>query len=156
MATTSASDDLVAFFDDLVRCETRLYNSVGEKLRTENGIAAAPFEFLRYLRAHPDSRVADIAANYAVGIGAISKMMDRLDTSGWVTRVPNPADRRSSLLRLTRSGAALVDKAETTFVAHLDELITPAVSTDEIRAAAAILARLRAALEQGRVGLPVG
>ncbi|MGK5685287.1 MarR family winged helix-turn-helix transcriptional regulator [Actinoplanes sp. URMC 104] len=156
MAYTSASDGLAGFFDDLVRCETRLYNALGEKLRAEHGIVTSQFELLRHLRDHPGSRVADVATTFAAGIGAISKMMDRLQARGWATRLPNPADRRSSLLSLTPEGAALVARAERTFTDHLRELTSPAVSADQLDAAAATLAALRLALEEKRVGVPVG
>jgi MarR family multiple antibiotic resistance transcriptional regulator len=156
MASTSAIDGLAAFFDDLVRCETRLYNAIGEKLRAEHGIVAPQFELLRYLRDHPGSRVADVATTFAVGIGAISKMVDRLEARGWASRFPNPSDRRSSLISLTTSGAALVAAAELTFHAYLDELIAPTISVDQVEAAGVTLAALRRALERARVGIPVG
>jgi MarR family multiple antibiotic resistance transcriptional regulator len=156
VASTSASRGRADFFDDLVRCETRLYNAVGDKLRAEHGIVAAQFEFLRYLRDHPESRVADVATNFAAGIGAISKMMDRLEARGWVSRLPNPADRRSSLISLRPSGAALVEAAERTFFDRLEELIAPALSADQVKAGAAALGALRRALEDARVGIPAG
>jgi DNA-binding MarR family transcriptional regulator len=156
VASTSANEGLAGFFDDLVRCETRLYNAVGEKLRAEHGIVASQFEFLRYLRDHPESRVADVATAFAAGIGAISKMTDRLEARGWVARFPNPADRRSSLISLTTSGAALVAEAGRTFNDRLDELIAPAISAGQVDAARATIAALRRALEDARVGLPVG
>ena len=156
MASTSPTEGLAGFFDDLVRCETRLYNAIGEKLRAEHGIVASQFEFLRYLRDHPRSRVADVAATFAAGIGAISKGVDRLEARGWVTRLPNPADGRSSLISLTTSGAALVAEAERTFNDRLAELIAPAISASQVDAASTALAALRRALEHARVGLPTG
>ena len=156
MASTSANEGLAGFFDDLVRCETRLYNAIGDSLRAEHGIVAAQFEFLRYLRDHPRSRVADIAATFAAGIGAVSKMTDRLEACGWVARLPNPADARSSLITLTASGEALAAEAERTFIGRLDELIAPAASADQVDAARATLAALRRALELAHVGLPIG
>ena len=89
----------------------------------EHGVVASQFELLRYLRDHPRSRVADIATNFAAGIGAISK------------------------------GVA---EAERTFHEHLDALLGPAISADQIDAAGATLAALRRALELARVGVPVG
>ena len=151
-----ASTSLTGFFDDLVRCETRLYNAVGDRLRAEHGIVASQFELLRYLRDHPSARVADVAATFAAGIGAISKGVDRLEARGWVTRLPNPGDGRSSLISLTAAGAALVAEAERTFNDRLAELIAPAVDAGQLDAAAATLAVLRQALEQARVGLPAG
>jgi DNA-binding MarR family transcriptional regulator len=156
VASTSATEGLAGFFDDLVRCETRLYNAVGEELRAEHGIVASQFELLRYLRDHPRSRVAEVAATFAAGIGAISKGVDRLEARGWVTRLPNPADGRSSLISLTASGVALVTEAERTFNDRLDGLIAPAISADQIDAARMTLAALRRALEHARVGLPAG
>lgn len=156
MASNSANEGLAAFFDDLVRCETRLYNAVGEKLRDAHGIVTFQFEVLRYLRDHPGSRVADVAANFAAGIGAISKSVDRLEARGLVTRLPNPADGRSSLISVTASGAALVTEAERTFNDRLGELIAPTVSSGQVDAARTALAALRRALEDARLGLPVG
>lgn len=156
MATTSATGGLAAFFDDLVRCETRLYNAVNDKLRAEHGIVASQFEMLRYLRDHPESRVADIATAFAIGIGAASKGVDRHEAQGWVARLPNPADRRSSLISLTERGAELVTEAEDSFHGQLEELITGAIGAAEVASVGAALGVLRRALEEARVGVPVG
>ncbi|MEK8171786.1 MarR family winged helix-turn-helix transcriptional regulator [Streptomyces sp. M19] len=84
VATKSSDDavDLPAFFDDLVRCETRLYNALNDRLRAAHDIVTSQFEALRYLRDHPGSRVADLAAEFASGIGASSKSVDRLEKRG--------------------------------------------------------------------------
>lgn len=154
MASTSANQQLGAFFDHLVRCETRLYNAVGERLRTEHGIVTSQFEYLRYLRDHPESRVVEVAAAFAAGVGAISKGADRLVMQGWVERRSNPADRRSSLLCLTASGSVLVTAAEATFHQALEELIT--LSDVQVDESTATLLTLRRTLERARLGLPVG
>lgn len=143
-------------FDDLVRSETRLYNGLNDRLSEAHGIVTSQLELLRFVRDHPGARVADIAEGFAIGVGATSKGLDRAERSGWVRRVPNPADRRSSLLELTASGLALAEQAEVTFVAALDELLGPVASADELASAGAFLARLRASLEGARVGLPTG
>ncbi|PZE25633.1 MarR family winged helix-turn-helix transcriptional regulator [Curtobacterium sp. MCBD17_028] len=156
MASTSATARRAALFDDLVRCETRVYNALTDRLRTDHGIVASQFEMLRYLRAHPDARVGDVARTVAAGIGAISKGVDRLEGRGWVTRVPNPVDGRSSLLRLTGRGAELVAEAERTFDALLDSLLAPVLDDDQVAATGAALAALRRSLEADRIGVPVG
>lgn len=154
MAATSV--DIPGLFADLVRCETRLYNAANDRLRDRHGIVTSQFEFLRYLRDHPGARVADLAAEFAIGIGATSKGIDRLERSGWVRRDPNPADRRSSLLALTGEGTDLVSAAEGTFTELLAELITGAVGPAALTATAKALSRLRAELEREQVGLPTG
>jgi MarR family transcriptional regulator, multiple antibiotic resistance protein MarR len=158
MARTSDDGaDLPGFFADLVRCETRLYNDLNDRLRERHGIVTSQFEFLRYLRDHPGSRVADLAAEFAIGIGSTSKGIDRLEKRGWVARRPNPADRRSSLLVLTGDGLRLADAAEGTFTQRLAELIGDAPAASPIPAAAArALSELRSMLERGQIGMPTG
>jgi DNA-binding MarR family transcriptional regulator len=148
--------DLPGFFADLVRCETRLYNALNDRLRERHGIVTSQFEALRYLRDHPGSRVADLAAEFAIGIGATSKTIDRLEKQGWAVRQPNPSDRRSSLLALTDDGLQLVDAAEGTFNQRLAELTADALKASPMAAAAQALSELRSALERDHIGTPTG
>lgn len=148
--------DLLGFFADLVRCETRLYNALNDRLRERHGIVTSQFEFLRFLRDHPGARVADVATEFAIGIGATSKGADRLEKGGWVVRRPNPADRRSSLLALTDDGSRLADAAERTFADGLALLIGGALEDSSVPVAAGVLAKLRSVLERDRIGMPTG
>jgi MarR family multiple antibiotic resistance transcriptional regulator len=143
---------LAALFDDLVRCETRLYNAANDRLRERHGIVTSQFELLRYVRDHPGTRVADLSAAFAIGIGAASKGVDRAEQRGWVARQANPADRRSSLLVLTGDGENLTGAAEKT----LDELLGQLVGEEVGEAVPRFLATLRAALEADQVGMPTG
>ncbi|MET3421032.1 DNA-binding MarR family transcriptional regulator [Actinoplanes tereljensis] len=147
---------LAAVFSHLVRCETRLYNDLNEVLRRDHGIVASQFEFLRYLRDHPGSRVADLAEFYAIGVGATSKSAGRLEGRGWVRRMPNPADGRSLLLELTPSGTDLTDAAEITFERYLAVRIGETMDLAQLEVVGRALGQLRAALERDGVGIPVG
>ena len=147
---------LPGFFADLVRCETRLYNALNDRLRERHGIVTSQFEFLSHVREHPGARVADLAAEFAIGIGATSKSADRLEKQGWVARQPNPLDRRSSLLVLTEDGARLVAAAQETFTEVLADLVGGTLDHAAITAAAQTFATLRAALEDGQIGAPAG
>ncbi|MEW1862880.1 MULTISPECIES: MarR family transcriptional regulator [unclassified Streptomyces] len=148
--------DLPGFFSDLVRCETRLYNALNDRLRERHEIVTSQFEALRYLRDHPGARVADLAAEFAIGIGATSKTVDRLEKQGWAVRRPNPSDRRSSLLALTDDGRQLVDAAEETFTERLAELTADACKASAMTAAAQALSVLRSGLEREQIGTPTG
>ncbi|WP_429425788.1 MarR family winged helix-turn-helix transcriptional regulator [Nocardia sp. GAS34] len=143
-------------FSDLVRCETRLYNALTDRLREQHGIVTSQFESLRFLRDHPGARVADLASEFAVGVGAMSKGVDRLEKQGWVARQANPADRRSSLLALTDDGGRLVEAAEQTFTQQLTELLGNSVSDSSLSVVAQVFSQLRVALERDRIGLPAG
>jgi MarR family transcriptional regulator, multiple antibiotic resistance protein MarR len=148
--------DLDAVFTDLVRVETRLYNAVAERVRAEAGIGAGHFELLRYVRDHPGARVADLASSFAIGVGTTSKIVDRLEKESWLERRPNPANRRSSLLALTPAGESVVSRAEPAWQAAIQEILSGAVTPDQLTALALALSALRSDLEQRHLGLPAG
>lgn len=158
MADT-AREDLAAFdtlFADLVRAETRLYNAVAERLKGQAGVAAGHFELLRYVRDHPDARVADVASTFAIGVGTTSKIVDRMEKQGWIERRPNPANRRSSLLALTPEGEAVVSRAEPVWQAAIHEILGATVPHDQLTTLSATFDALRADLERRNLGLPTG
>jgi MarR family transcriptional regulator, multiple antibiotic resistance protein MarR len=144
------------FFTDLVRVETRLYNAVEERMKAEAGVGAGHFELLRYVRDHPDARVADLASAFAIGVGTTSKIVDRLEKQAWMQRRPNPANRRSSLLALTPAGESAVSRAEPAWHAALREILGGAVTAEDLTALSLVLGALRSDLERRHLGLPAG
>lgn len=148
--------DLDTVFTDLVRVETRLYNAVAERVKESSGVAAGHFELLRYVRDHPDARVADLASAFAIGVGTTSKIVDRLEKNDWLERRPNPANRRSSLLALTPGGESALSRAEPAWRAAIQDLLGEAVAPGELAPLARTLAAVREGLEQRRLGLPAG
>lgn len=100
--------------------------------------------------------MADLAAEFAVGVGGVSKSVDRMEKRGWVTRRPNPDDRRSAVLALTGEGRAVVDAADATFETRLSQIIAAAAPPEPVTAAAHVLAALRATLERENLGTPTG
>jgi MarR family transcriptional regulator, multiple antibiotic resistance protein MarR len=158
MADNALEDqvDLDTVFTDLVRVETRLYNAVAEHVKAEAGVGAGHFELLRYVRDHPDARVADLASAFAIGVGTTSKIADRLEKEGWLERRPNPANRRSSLLALTPAGESVVSRAEPVWQAAIQEILGGAVTPEELTALSLALGALRADLERRHLGLPTG
>jgi MarR family transcriptional regulator, multiple antibiotic resistance protein MarR len=148
--------DLDMVFTDLVRVETRLYNAVEQRVKAEAGVGAGHFELLRYVRDHPGARVADLASAFAIGVGATSKIVDRLEKEDWVQRRPNPANRRSSLLALTPAGESAVSRAEPAWQTAIQEFLGQAVTPEDLTALSRALRALRSDLERRRLGLPAG
>lgn len=148
--------DLDTVFTDLVRVETRLYNAVAERVKAGAGIGAGHFELMRYVRDHQDARVADLASTFAIGVGTTSKIADRLEREGWLTRRPNPANRRSSLLALTPAGEAVVSRTEPIWQAAIQELLGEVVTPERMTALSLTLGALRSDLERRHLGLPTG
>lgn len=140
-------------FLDLVRVETRLYNAVSARLRSERGLVLGQFEFLAIIDRVPGCRVLDIAGEVAITVGAVSTAVDRLVAAGWCERVAHPQDRRSSVLCLTPDGERLLAAARPVVESELAAL-TADVPSGELDRLAATLATLRANLEARSHGQP--
>jgi MarR family transcriptional regulator, organic hydroperoxide resistance regulator len=95
----------------------------------------------------PDCRVYDIATELKITTGGASKLVDRIEASGYCRRRPNPDDRRSSLLELTPEGRRLFAEAGAVFDEELNRRLGSALPERTLRQFAATLARLRAAQE---------
>ena len=144
---------VTSIFADLVRVETRLYNAVSARLREERGLSLGQFEFLEIIDRVPGCRVLDIVGEVAITVGAVSKAVDRLAAAGWCVREPHPQDRRSSVLRLTPQGEALLAAARPVVEDELASL-TAAVPPGELTRVGATMAALRVTLEAGGRGQP--
>ena len=72
--------------------------------------------------------------------GAVQHLADR----GWVTKKPNPADARSSLVELTEAGARVLAEARSRIGAVVAERLDadPCHSTADVAAAVALLEHL--------------
>jgi MarR family multiple antibiotic resistance transcriptional regulator len=148
--------DLAQVFSDLVRYETRLYNVLGERLRAKHGLTISQFEFLRIIGGRDSCRVNDLAKEIAITVGATSKAVDRLEAARWVSRRPNPDNRRSSLLVLTAAGRRLLTAATPTFENELRVWLADPMSARSFDQLATTIARLRQTVEDARVGMPTG
>ena len=81
--------------------------------------------------------------------GTMTHRMAKLEAQGWIERLPNPADARSSLVQLTPQGLELIDRAVEAHVAN-DHRILSALKAADIAALDARLALLLASLESRR------
>jgi len=148
--------DLTQVFADLVRYETRLYNVLSERLRAEHGLSMGQYEFLRIIGGRAGCRVQDIADEVAITVGATSKAVDRIEAAGWVSRRPNPENRRSSLIELTPEGRRLLKAATPTFDDGLRRWLAGPLTGRSLDQLAAGLAALRQTVEEAEVGTPTG
>ncbi len=148
--------DLARVFSDLVRFETRLYNTLNDRLRTRHALTAGQFEFLQVIARRDRCRVNDLAMEFAITTGAASKGVDRLEASGWTRRVPHPTNRRSSVLVLTDTGRALLEAATPTFEDVLAEWVASPLGSRSLASLGPVLERLRSTIEDAGAGSPSG
>lgn len=139
----SGDVDLAVLFERFVRLQVELFDAIDARLRHELGLLLIALLPLRVVAAHPDGyRVQEIADGTGITVGGASKSADRLERGGWVRRVGNPADRRSSLLQLTDEGFRIVEMGSAII---RDELATRLGAGHELEAFAATVDRLQLA-----------
>jgi DNA-binding MarR family transcriptional regulator len=113
------------------------------------GLTAADFLVIVTLRRSgapyrmPQARLMD-----ALGLtsGTVSVRLDRLEQRRIVTREPDPASARGSLVQLTDAGLTLFDQVAPVHLANEDRLLA-ALSGDERLVLAGLLRRLLASFE---------
>ena len=76
------------------------------------GLTGERYFVLFELGIQPDSSLKDLAQSMAVSPSALSVMVNSLVEMGLVTRVPDPADRRRVVLRLSDGGNAVVSRLD--------------------------------------------
>jgi DNA-binding MarR family transcriptional regulator len=135
--------DLRRLFNDIIRFEVELWNAVDARLKSEFNLPLAHFEPMSVMDRLPGCRVHDIANDLGITTGGTSKLVDRIEASGYCRRLPNPADRRSSLL--PPDGQRLFAAAGVAFDDELQRWLGAALPERTLRQFAATLARLRAA-----------
>src|SRR3984885_15863271 len=103
--------DLRGLFNDLIRYEIELWDAVDARLKSEFGLPLTHFEPMSVMDRIAGCRVYDIANELGITTGGTSKLVDRIEASGYCRRLPNPADRRSSLLAPTPEGRRIFPAA---------------------------------------------
>ena len=137
--------DLRELFNNLIRFEIELWNAVDARLKAEFDLPLTQFEPMAVMDRLPGCRVYDIASELGITTGGASKLVDRIEAGGYCRRLPNPADRRSSLLELTPEGRRLLAEAGMAFDEELQRWLGAAVPERTLRQFAGTLARLRTA-----------
>jgi DNA-binding MarR family transcriptional regulator len=61
------------------------------------------------------ARLTDLAEQARITKQSVGEIVTDLEQLGWVERVPDPADKRAKLVRLTKRGQEVQDAARATF-----------------------------------------
>ncbi|MDB5063895.1 MAG: MarR family transcriptional regulator [Chloroflexi bacterium] len=108
------------------------------------GLTFGEYEVLAALvRSGPPHRMkpSELVDAVVLSSGAMTNRIDRVETAGLVERLPDPDDRRGTLVALTEKGRQAVDEAVRAHVANEEQLLS-ALSADERRQLADLLRTL--------------
>ena len=108
--------ETLALFTTLAR--TGLYlDALQRECLGEHGLAFTEYSVLRLLQRASKRRLAPsvLAEAIVCTTGAMTKLVDRLQRAGWVSREPDPDDRRGVLIRLEPAGNRAANAAAATY-----------------------------------------
>lgn len=127
----------------------RLTSKQMEPLYQAHGISPERFDVLAtLLRSGPPHRLSPTQLYQALMItsGTMTNRLDQLEKSGHIERIPDPDDRRGTLIQLTPLGLETVDKALVDHVAAEERFLAP-LTQEERESLAALLRKLLLPLE---------
>ncbi|MFJ7767618.1 MarR family winged helix-turn-helix transcriptional regulator [Streptomyces sp. NPDC097107] len=104
---------------------------------------------LTLLGRHGDMRMSKLAELLAVDMSVTSRHVAHVAERGWIERSPDPADKRSRILRLTPAGQGRLDEIADRTSQMLAHRLSD-WSDDEVGQLTRLMARLRASFDDCR------
>jgi MarR family transcriptional regulator, multiple antibiotic resistance protein MarR len=95
-------------------------------------ITAAQFKVLCSIRCGGSITPVELKKVLSVDLGALTRMLDRLVSKGWIERLPNPNDKRGVLIQLTPEGAALCEQCHQLVGQTLHQELTKNMTAEEV------------------------
>ena len=102
------------------------------------GLTVGDFDLLATMRrraAAESIKVGDLQRSLMLSSGGTTKRLDRLETAGLIERLPDPNDRRRTLIRLSQDGLDLINEAVPAITRYESALVTSAVGASRSRQA---------------------
>ncbi|MFC9503814.1 MarR family winged helix-turn-helix transcriptional regulator [Streptomyces sp. NPDC057002] len=114
-----------------------------ERLMAESGLSLdrAAAAILRHVAESEPLRPGVLAARLSVEASHVTRQLRHLERAGYVTRVPDPDDRRAQRVRLTEAGLAAAERMQRVRRQGM-ELALAAWSPEELRQLATLFHRL--------------
>ncbi|WP_234390856.1 MarR family winged helix-turn-helix transcriptional regulator [Nocardia suismassiliense] len=143
-ARTISGDHLdVRLWLRLLATTNEIEQEIRTRLRTRFATTLPRFDYLAQLDRHHDGlRMSALSRYLMVTGGNVTGLTDQLVAEGWVDRIPDPIDKRATLVRLTDLGRARFDEMAAEHERWLTEMFAGFGRGDE-QALFDLLGRLR-------------
>ena len=143
--------DRLAAWSELHRADGLLRAELSRRLETLTQTSLLEHEAVHRLVIAPGRRLTmyQLADALLVSRSGATRLIDRLEARGWVTRRIAPHDRRVVRAELTREGAAAFAHMGAVFAAAFEERFGGLLSDEEVAALRGVLAKLLAASTPG-------
>ena len=126
--TSPSSTDFASRLDDsvgylLARVRSTLWNSVTHLTMQELGVTATQASMLSLLASGQCLGAAELARQYGIDASAVTRLLDRLEKRGLLSRLRSEDDRRVVKLRLTEQGKAFAERMPALYEDVLTKLL---------------------------------
>jgi DNA-binding MarR family transcriptional regulator len=128
-----------------------------EPVYAQFGLGGGKFDVLATLRrsgAPYRQTPTALSRSLLLSSGGMTHRLDHLESAGLIVRLPDPADRRGSLVQLTDLGREAIDRALEAHVVNLHRVFDTAVPPEDRELLAGLLRALLVSLEPGEAAIP--
>lgn len=144
--TPEESEAWINFID----CSTLLGDYLDRQLRRDAGLTHADYSLLARLTAAPDRTLgmSSLAEQLRFTRSRLTRVVIRLEESGYIRRRDAPADRRGQLAELTDEGMALLTDAAPGHVTAVRRAVFDVLGPEQVEQLATITAAVIASLSR--------
>lgn len=123
----------------------RVHRIMAGSLLRDTGLYTGQELLMMQLWERGEQRQSDLIKTLGLDPSTVTKMLQRLEQSGFVTRKPSANDRRAVVVSATRAGQSLRDRVRQAW-RDLEEVTAAGFTEAEYRQAMEVLARIEANL----------
>ncbi|NTZ05907.1 MarR family winged helix-turn-helix transcriptional regulator [Burkholderia metallica] len=105
------------------RVKSVMTNLVTQRTQEELGITGTQASMLFMIAVGRCSTAAELAREYGIDASAVTRLLDRVEKRGLLSRVRSVEDRRVVRLELTDEGRALAERLPPIFRSVLDQVL---------------------------------
>lgn len=130
MPKASEKDQLLDKWNELESEHARVRDALERALQRDHRLSLTEYEVLRRLADSPEGhrRIQELAEEIHLSQSALSRLVQRLEEDGYVSRKLCDFDRRGVFACVTDQGRKAQAEAQPTHVSVLSETLTPAKS----------------------------
>jgi DNA-binding MarR family transcriptional regulator len=129
-----------------LRMHTGIYRELDRRLIRGQQMPMSTYDvLLRLVRARDGLRMNELASQVFMTTGGVTRMADRLEREGLITRTRSADDLRGYEARITRAGRKAFKAANRQHLQDVRELFLEHLSERDLAALARIWSRLRSA-----------
>jgi DNA-binding MarR family transcriptional regulator len=128
-----ACDERMDLWVALTQGQAAVTHAISEKLEADVGIPLAWHEVLARLDAAPEGRMRmqELADSLLISKSGLTRLSDRIEEAGYLTRASCPTDRRGTFAVITDAGRAKAREAMPAFFRAAEDLFLQHLSGRE-------------------------